>query len=46
VGAALETSLSVEESRRILEELAFAGHLQVTVEGGKLLYSFWGEHGA
>jgi capsular polysaccharide biosynthesis protein len=42
VGAALATSLSVEESRRILEELAFAGHLQVTVEHGKLLYSFWG----
>jgi len=43
VGAALETSLSVEESRRILEELAFAGHLQVTVEHGRLLYSFWGD---
>jgi capsular polysaccharide biosynthesis protein len=43
VGAALATSLSVEESRRILEELAFAGHLQVTVEHGKLLYSFWGD---
>jgi capsular polysaccharide biosynthesis protein len=42
VGAALATSLSVEESRRILEELAFAGHLQVTVEHGRLLYSFWG----
>ena len=42
VGAALATSLSVEESRRILEELAFAGHLEVTVEHGKLLYSFWG----
>jgi capsular polysaccharide biosynthesis protein len=43
VGAALATSLSIEESRRILEELAFAGHLQVTVEDGKLLYSFWGD---
>jgi hypothetical protein len=42
VQAALDTSLSVEESRRILEELAFAGHLEVTVEHGKLLYSFWG----
>jgi capsular polysaccharide biosynthesis protein len=41
VGAALATSLSVEESRRILEELAFAGHLEVTFEDGKLLYSFW-----
>jgi hypothetical protein len=41
VQAALDTSLSVEESRRILEELAFAGHLEVTFEDGKLLYSFW-----
>jgi hypothetical protein len=40
VQAALDTSLSVEESRRILEELAFAGHLEVTVEHSKLLYSF------
>jgi capsular polysaccharide biosynthesis protein len=46
VEAALETSLSVEEANRILEELAFAGQLEVTVEHGKLLYSFWGEHGA
>jgi capsular polysaccharide biosynthesis protein len=38
VGAALETSLSVEESRRILEELAFAGHLQVTVERNALMH--------
>jgi capsular polysaccharide biosynthesis protein len=42
VEAALETSLSVEEANRILEELAFAGHLEVTVEHGRLLYSFWG----
>jgi capsular polysaccharide biosynthesis protein len=42
VEASLETSLSVEEANRILEELAFAGHLEVTVEDGKLLYSFWG----
>jgi capsular polysaccharide biosynthesis protein len=41
VGAALETSLSVEESRRILEALAVAGHLQVTVEHGRLYYAFW-----
>jgi hypothetical protein len=46
VEAALESELSVEEANRILEELAFAGHLEVTVEDGKLLYSFWGEHGA
>src|SRR5919112_44281 len=42
VEASLETSLPVEEANRILEELAFAGHLEVTVEDGKLLYSFWG----
>jgi capsular polysaccharide biosynthesis protein len=45
VEAALETSLSVEESDRILSELAARGHLKVTVEHGKLLYSFW-EHDA
>jgi hypothetical protein len=46
VEAALESELSVEEANRILEELAFAGHLEVTVEDGRLLYSFWGDHGA
>jgi capsular polysaccharide biosynthesis protein len=46
VEAALESELSVDEANRILEELAFAGHLQFTVEDGKLRYSFWGEHGA
>ena len=46
VEAALETSLSVEETNRMLFELAARGHLEVTVEDGKLLYSFWGEHGA
>jgi hypothetical protein len=46
VEAALESELSVEEANRILEELAFAGHLEVTVEHGKLLYSFWGGHRA
>jgi hypothetical protein len=45
VEAALETSLSVEEANRMLFELAARGHLEVTVEHGKLLYSFW-EHGA
>ena len=45
VEAALETSLSVEEADRILSELAHNGHLKVTVEHGKLLYSFW-EHDA
>jgi len=46
VEAALATSLSVEEANRMLFELAVGGHLEVTVEDGKLLYSFWGEHGA
>jgi capsular polysaccharide biosynthesis protein len=46
VEAALETSLSVEEADRILFELAARGHLEVTVEHGKLLYSFWGERDA
>jgi capsular polysaccharide biosynthesis protein len=41
VEAALESELSVEEANRILQELAFAGQLEVTVEHGKLLYSFW-----
>jgi capsular polysaccharide biosynthesis protein len=46
VEASLESELSVDEANRILEELAFAGHLEVTVEDGRVLYSFWGEHGA
>ena len=46
VEAALETSLTVEEANRMLFDLAAWGHLEVTVEDGKLLYSFWGEHGA
>ena len=46
VEAALATSLSVEEANRMLFDLAARGHLELTVEHGKLLYSFWGEHGA
>jgi capsular polysaccharide biosynthesis protein len=46
VEAALETSLSVEEANRILEELAFQGQLEVTAEDSRLYYGFWGEHGA
>jgi hypothetical protein len=42
VEAALESELSVEEANRMLFELAARGHLQVTVERGRLLYSFWG----
>jgi hypothetical protein len=40
-GAALETSLSVEEADRMLSNLAGKGHLEVRVERGKLLYSLW-----
>jgi capsular polysaccharide biosynthesis protein len=45
VEATLITSLSVEEANQMLFELASRGHLEVTAEPGKLLYSFW-EHGA
>jgi len=45
VEASLESSLSVEEANRMLFDLVARGHLEVTVEHGKLLYSFW-EHGA
>jgi hypothetical protein len=41
VEAALETSLSVEEADRMLSELAVRGHLQVTVEHGRLHYALW-----
>jgi hypothetical protein len=46
VEAALETSLSVEEANQMLFELALQGQLEVTVEHGRLLYSFWGERDA
>lgn len=36
---AMETSLSVEEADKILEELAAKGHLEVRVSGGGLVYS-------
>jgi len=38
-GVALETSLTVGEADRMLSALAAKGHLQVTVEHGRLLYS-------
>jgi capsular polysaccharide biosynthesis protein len=44
--ASLESELPVEEANRILEELAFAGHLEVTVEHGRVFYSFWGHEAA
>ncbi len=44
-GAALETSLSVEEADSMLSALAAKGHLEVRVEEGRLLYSLWKSHG-
>jgi hypothetical protein len=41
VEAALESSLSVREAELILQALAAKGHLQVTVEHGRLHYSLW-----
>ncbi len=41
----METSLSVAEADRMLQELAEAGHLEVRVRGGGLFYAFWGEEG-
>ena len=40
-GAALETSLTVEEAERMLSALAAKGHLEVRVARGRLLYSLW-----
>jgi capsular polysaccharide biosynthesis protein len=45
VEAALETSLSVEEADRLLQDLAAKGQLQVDIEDGRLVFSFW-ERGA
>ena len=45
VEAALETSLSVEVADRMLSELAARGHLEVTVEHGRLYYALWGDRG-
>ena len=38
-GAALESSLTVEEAERMLEALAAKGYLKITVEHGRLLYA-------
>ena len=40
-GVALETTLTVGEADRMLSSLAAKGHLEVTVEHGRLLYSLW-----
>jgi capsular polysaccharide biosynthesis protein len=39
VEAAMETSLTVEEAERMLQALAAKGHLEVTVEHGRLHYA-------
>jgi hypothetical protein len=39
--AALETSLSVEEADRMLSALAARGHLEVRVDGARIVYSLW-----
>ena len=40
-GVAHETSLSIEEAERMLDALTIKGHIQITVEHGRLLYAFW-----
>jgi hypothetical protein len=37
----METSLSVAKARRMLKELAEAGHLEVRMHGVGLFYAFW-----
>jgi DNA-binding IclR family transcriptional regulator len=44
-GVALNSSLSVEEAHRMLSALAVQGHLEVSAEHGRLLYSLWEGHG-
>ena len=41
VEAAIETSLTVEESEGMLSALAAKGFLEVSVERGRVLYSLW-----
>jgi hypothetical protein len=41
VEAALESSLSVEEAERMLDALAAKGHLEVSIEHGRLHYALW-----
>ena len=41
VEAALESSLSVEEAERMLQKLAAKGHLEVSIEHGRLHYALW-----
>ena len=39
--AAMETSLTVSEADKMLEDLAAKGHLDVRVRGGGLFYGLW-----
>ena len=39
--AAMETSLTVNEADKMLEDLAAKGHLEVRVRGGGLFYGLW-----
>ena len=43
--AAMETSLTVDEADKMLEELAAKGHLDVRVRGGGLFYGLWEQEG-
>lgn len=43
--AAMETSLTVNEADKMLEELAAKGHLDVRVRGGGLFYGLWENEG-
>ncbi len=44
-GVAAETSMSVAEADRRLDELAEGGHLEVRVRGGGIFYALWGAGG-
>jgi hypothetical protein len=44
--AALETSLSEEEADRMLSVLTVRGHLEVSLEHGRLVYALMGERRA
>ncbi len=46
VRVATETSLSVAEADRMLQELAAAGHLEVQARNEGLFYALWGKKGA
>jgi len=39
--AAMETSLTVDQADKMLEDLAAKGHLDVKVRGGGLFYGLW-----